>query len=375
MKTSRNVHIEHFEDVFIQNGKEGIEELFIILNSLRNNLSSNGDDSLNVTTKWDGSLSVIFGVDPENSKFFVATKSLFNTEPKINYTVADIDRNHPAAEVNYKLKLCLRELPKLKVSGIFQCDFLYSSEDVNVLDIGGEKCITFKPNAVMYSIPYKSDISHKILKSKVGVAIHSQYHGKSIKDLNLAYNFNGSAFNTHSDVWVAPDKVKDLSGTISFTNQENAYLVDKMKEINEDVVIIGDNFLKSLDNYTCKKILKQYVAEKMNLGLNLSTYGVDNFKQFVDAKYTSNKIFQSIDLNLMQKYLSVVQKLCDIKTLISQKFDSIREIDCLVDDNGELKVTGGEGLVISSKRGHVVKLVDRVKFTRINFLKWENEKV
>jgi hypothetical protein len=44
--------------------------------------------------KYDGSPSIVFGHHPKNGKFFVATKSAFNKNPKINHTEKDIERNH-----------------------------------------------------------------------------------------------------------------------------------------------------------------------------------------------------------------------------------------------------------------------------------------
>ena len=42
---------------------------------------------VNMTVKWDGAPAIICGVNPENGKFFVGTKSVFNKTPKINYTL------------------------------------------------------------------------------------------------------------------------------------------------------------------------------------------------------------------------------------------------------------------------------------------------
>ena len=47
-------------------------------------------DTANITVKWDGAPAIICGINPENGKFFVGTKSVFNVTPKINYTVRDI---------------------------------------------------------------------------------------------------------------------------------------------------------------------------------------------------------------------------------------------------------------------------------------------
>ena len=59
-----------------------------------------------VTTKFDGSPAIICGINPENGKFFVSTKSAFNKTPKLNYTPADIDSNHPG-ELASILKIAL----------------------------------------------------------------------------------------------------------------------------------------------------------------------------------------------------------------------------------------------------------------------------
>ena len=48
----------------------------------------------------------------ENGRFFVGTKSVFNKVPKINYTSADIRRNHSGV-VAEKLSACLTYLVEL----------------------------------------------------------------------------------------------------------------------------------------------------------------------------------------------------------------------------------------------------------------------
>ena len=47
---------------------------------------------------------IICGVNPENGKFFVGTKSVFNVNPKINYTTGDIRKNH-SGELANKLSM------------------------------------------------------------------------------------------------------------------------------------------------------------------------------------------------------------------------------------------------------------------------------
>ena len=46
-----------------------------------------------VSVKYDGALNIVWGINPENNRFFVGTKSVFNkVKIKINYTHGDIER-------------------------------------------------------------------------------------------------------------------------------------------------------------------------------------------------------------------------------------------------------------------------------------------
>ena len=80
----KNTHLEHPEDSVLR-GKKTTQE---IINFLRNVDST-------ISVKYDGAPAIIFGTNPENGKFFVGTKSVFNkVKVKINYTHYDIEQNH-----------------------------------------------------------------------------------------------------------------------------------------------------------------------------------------------------------------------------------------------------------------------------------------
>ena len=89
----KNTHLEHLEDDIINRGAVGGENAVNFLKAVRNMLAGSGKGT-NMTVKWDGAPAIICGVNPENGKFFVGTKSVFNKTPKINYTSRDIARNH-----------------------------------------------------------------------------------------------------------------------------------------------------------------------------------------------------------------------------------------------------------------------------------------
>ena len=109
----KNTHLEHLEDEIINNGTKGAKTAINFLKSIKQMLQG-GSGGSTVSVKWDGAPAVFCGTNPENGKFFVATKSLFNKTPKINYTNADISRNHGGALAD-KLKDCLKYLQSLNV--------------------------------------------------------------------------------------------------------------------------------------------------------------------------------------------------------------------------------------------------------------------
>ena len=112
LNEDKNTHMEHLEDEIINNGVKGATTAIQFLNSLKDMLAG-GKSKTNVTVKWDGAPAIFAGINPENGKFFVAIKALFNKSPKINYTVADIKANHGSGGPSDKIKLALKHLPDL----------------------------------------------------------------------------------------------------------------------------------------------------------------------------------------------------------------------------------------------------------------------
>ena len=163
LNEAKNTHLEHLEDEIINNGYEGGLNAIEFLKSLRNMLVGSSGRKVNVSVKWDGAPAVICGVNPENGKFFVGSKSLFNVNPKINYTPADIRKNHTGGLAD-KLIVALRELKKLNIKGVVQGDFLYTPDEIKTATIRGEKVITFTPNTITYAIPSDSNLANRILK-------------------------------------------------------------------------------------------------------------------------------------------------------------------------------------------------------------------
>ena len=149
----KNLHIEHPEDTILT-GDLSVLDAF------------QSDNHYSV--KIDGSPAIVWGTDPENGKFFVGTKSVFNKRtPKVNYSIQDIERNHPDFELNSILIRCFNCLPRIGFEGrVFQGDFI---------GFGGYR--DYKPNAISYTFDTVQNVG-------VVVAPHTEYKGTTLKDMN-----------------------------------------------------------------------------------------------------------------------------------------------------------------------------------------------
>ena len=192
-------HLEHAEDHVIHGGQAGFSHAYHNLKDVHDRLTGK-ENATKVTMKYDGSPSVIFGTNPENGRFFVATKSAFNKNPKINYTPEDIMKNHGHAPgLVEKLKAALEYLPKsTPKKGVFQGDIMHSKGDVKV---HGSK-IKFTPNTITYAADKNSEHGKAAMNSQIGVAVHTAYKGKTMEDMKAQYAPELNSFKKHPDVHV-----------------------------------------------------------------------------------------------------------------------------------------------------------------------------
>lgn len=77
----KNLHLEHIEDEIINNGIDGGRASINFLRGLRDMMKGNTKKGVNMTVKWDGAPAIFCGKHPEDGRFFVAKKSLFNQTP------------------------------------------------------------------------------------------------------------------------------------------------------------------------------------------------------------------------------------------------------------------------------------------------------
>src|SRR6056300_651543 len=158
----KRTHLEHIEDIVITDGYEGGQAVLDYFRGLLLTLKGTSSEAVKVSVKWDGAPAVVCGINPDNGKFFVGTKSVFAKAAKINYTKQDIARNHGTDDLGQKLLKCLVHLKKLNITGVVQGDMMFTDDTLAVKDINGKPFVTFQPNEIVYAVPQDSDLGRQI---------------------------------------------------------------------------------------------------------------------------------------------------------------------------------------------------------------------
>ena len=229
----KNTHMTHIEDKVIYGGVNGTRQAILALRELRNMLG--GEKDGNVSVKWDGAPAVFAGIDPSDGQFFVAKKGIFNKNPKVYKSAADVDAD-TSGDLSTKLKEALKYLPALGIKGVVQGDFLFSKSDVKKKKIKGQSYVTFHPNTIMYAVPTGSEAAKDITSSQMGIVWHTAYTGKTFETMRATYGVDVSKFKKSRNVWSQDAMLRDMTSltmTKKDTDLVDSYLSQAGKIFNQ----------------------------------------------------------------------------------------------------------------------------------------------
>ena len=383
----KNTHLEHLEDDIINRGSTGGENAINFLKSVRDMLAGSGG-APNITVKWDGAPAIICGVNPENGKFFVGTKSVFNKTPKINYTNRDIARNHDGVVAD-KLKVCLANLSRLNIKGILQGDLLFTN-DLKAINIDGEKMVSFTPNTITYAVPMSSDLGRKIMKAKMGIVFHTQYTGKTMD--NLSASFGTVRGSSNRNVFLASAGYK--SSSVMFNKRELSRFdaqirmaEGSLKRAKPILDLMSKNISDDTSvGYRLKTYFNYYIKNS-NAGMDkvsvMQKQFRDYYENYINAEIDSRKTprgkekfirakkenLRFIDRNKSALYMAIASHITlgNAKNTLLQKMSQIQSIGNFLRTSTGYRVTAPEGYVAVDNVAGAVKLVDRLEFSRQNF--------
>ena len=184
---SKNTHMEHIEDMVFNDGVTGARLAINSLRQLRDMLAGNASQAYDMTVKWDGAPAIFAGIDPRDGEFFIAKKGIFNKDPQVFKTRADIDREL-SGDLAEKFRIALEEFRKLGISkGVYQGDLMFTRSDVSVDRIDSNSYITFQPNTIVYAVPEESKLAKQIKAAKIGVVWHTTYSGNSFENMTASF--------------------------------------------------------------------------------------------------------------------------------------------------------------------------------------------
>lgn len=285
-----------------------------------------------------------------------------------------------------KLTTCLTYLKAVVPTGVFKGDLLFDEGIRKSESIDGREYWVFRPNTIVYAVPKDSPMGLRVGTAKMGIVFHTQYSGSSIGQMSESPISSLSNFKKTNQVWFTDAKMpKPPSGSFVSSSDvaQIAAIVKQIKGmsskattmaklmanqpwweetktainagIRNGVSSINSSMLKSHLNL---KYTKAISALKTPAGQKKKQDELDAATKFIDAYATQiDELFKAHSL-IAQAKLIIINRLSADSTGIGTYVPT---------DNG-LKATSPEGFVaVCGKTCQVIKLVNRLEFSRMNF--------
>lgn len=381
------VHLIHIEDLVYEEGKEGLVKSLNYLNELFNALKGHSSSMKN-TLKLDGSpgIAVASSYPPISPYPFVGMKNTFAKIPQVFTTEEEIDEKYSKIpDLSNKLKTVLKYVKSLNIppNEIWKGDLLFTKEDLNRRVIDGENWITFKPNTIVYAVQESSEEGQKIQNCDLGIGFHTSI------DINgkTSFNVDVSKLREIPNVFIIGVELPSLIGKVTLTKEESQIIEQELFDIEEGLesILREDTSIfnlttsqKNLLNKFENKVIREIDLEEDQFFGDPSLYQI-NFLKWLDQQYVSpakrKEVADLFSKKSFRKLFEIQQRIVRIKNIFLQKLNKLSSISSYIEKDGELQLTGHEGFVVSDVEGNVVKLVDRLGFSKANFGRRESRDV
>lgn len=387
----KNAHMEHLEDMIFNDGVDGARLAINSIQNLRDMLAGTSKRSVNVTVKWDGAPAIFAGVDPADGKFFVAKKGVFNANPQLYKTEADINK-YLSGDLASKFKIALKEFSKLGITkGMYQGDLMFTKGDVKATTISGEKYFTFQPNTIVYAVPVDSVLGKQIKNSNIGVVWHTTYTGRTLKDMKASFGKGIiNKMKKSNKVWMDDATYRDVSGNATFTQKETEQVTSVLSRAGKVFNKVDSELLKTIrDDEELRQKIKTYNNTYVRAGTPFPsprkhTAGLyDYINNWYDNEIEKKKTekgkatWKAKRDNIMSKVFSKSTELTTIfelmnllvlaKSMVIYKLNRASALGTFIRTRKGYHVTNQEGFVAIDRLGKAIKIVDRLEFSYNNF--------
>ena len=388
----KNTHMEHIEDNVLNGGVDGAREAINFLRSLRDMLSGNSKTAVDATVKWDGAPAIFAGVDPNDGKFFVAKKGIFNKNPKVYKTNADVESD-TSGDLATKLKMALQYFSALGITGVVQGDLLFTQGDTKDISYDGVEHITFHPNTIVYAVPKDTPLGRKVARARIGVVWHTTYTGDSFETMRASFAKPiASSLKDSVDVFSTDAVYRDVSGKAMMTAKETdditkilsdaGKIFNKIDKYTLNGISDNEELLMRTKTFMNTKVRSgERVTDTTRLTNELVQYLMDYFSKEEALRKTEKgkstvrvrqgsvmEYFTKTDKRKIKLIFDLMNKLVDAKNIIIKKMDQAKTNNTLLLTKEGYKATGQEGFVaVDRMKGNAVKLVDRLQFSHANF--------
>ena len=391
LSESKNTHMEHIEEMVFNEGAAGARRAINSLRNLRDMLAGNSSQKVNATVKWDGAPAIFAGVDPSDGKFFVAKKGIFNVNPQLFKTQADINKGL-SGDLRDKFTIALREFRRLGIKqGVFQGDLLFTKGDLDTVTISDEKMYTFHPNTIVYAVPVTSGLGQRIRKASIGVIWHTSYSGRSLSTMKASFgkgisrrmkqvpsvfmddatyqDVTGHAKFTKSEtvkctalISIAGKMLNNISGDVLRMIASDEELKGKIKTYNNTYVRAGEPFPNPQKHV---RGLLNYIEQWYDKEISTKKQQKTKDEWTARKKAVLGKVFGNVsDLTNIFSFMNVI---IQAKQMIIEKMNRASSMKQFLKTRDGFKVTNPEGFVAIDKVEGAVKLVDRLQFSYANF--------
>ena len=396
---NKNTHMTHIEDKVLYGGVDGTRQSINALRDLRDLLAGHGAGKVSV--KWDGAPAVFCGTDPSDGKFFVAKKGIFNKNPKVYKSIADVKAD-TKGDLSDKLTIAFQELSKLGIKkGVYQGDIMFTKKDLKKATIDGVKYVTFHPNTIVYAVPIEA--AKEITNAKIGVVWHTYYSGSTFETMSASFGVTTGAFKTVRSVWQKSANFPDISGLATLSKKETDEITKHISNAGKIFQTIAANTLNDvaadpdinlyINTFRNTKVRAQeevtdskaYVNELIGWIENRYNTEKERLKSAAGkdrkeaAKLAALEFFSDENKAGLISMFDMQNELVMAKKMLLSHLDSMDSINTFVKTKDGFRVTGAEGYVaIDHLTNGAVKIVDRMEFSYNNFSKdiikgWESE--